>query len=236
MVNLDSICVAFVEPESPGNIGFLARTMKNFGLSRLILVGGCDLEEEAWAFAMHAKDILERAERLTWRELLDRGFDFYVGTSRHQGHDQNLVRVAIEPDDLGEALSEVRGEVCILFGREGSGLSLDEISQCDVVVTIPSSEEYPTLNVSHAAAIILYHIYIHAVGAVMEKMREASGKEKRVLVETVDRILKSSGLPEHRRRNYSLIFERVINRAFVSGRECHSLIGMVKSISRSHPP
>ena len=103
------ISVAFVEPESSGNVGFLARTMKNFGLSTLILVGGCELGEDAWTFAMHAKDVIKRSRRMSWGNLLDLGFDFIVGTSSRQGHDSNLPRIAIGPEELGRSMADIRG-------------------------------------------------------------------------------------------------------------------------------
>ena len=52
------IYVVFVEPKTPGNIGFLARTMKNFGLSNLVLINPCQLEHEAYYQSMHAREII----------------------------------------------------------------------------------------------------------------------------------------------------------------------------------
>ena len=226
----ERISVAFVEPEEPGNIGFLARAMKNFGMSRLILVGGCGLGEDAWTYAMHAKDVIKRSERVTWDQLLGMGFDFYVGTSCRQGHDTNLPRVAIDAADLGASLSGVNGDICLLLGREGNGLSLDELEACDLVVRIPASAEYPALNVTHAAAILFYEIFSQSVEPPPGKMREANAREKEKLFEVMDSMIDSSALPDHRKRASRLVFRRLVNRAFVSGRECHTLIGLMKSL------
>jgi len=231
LVFTDSVSVAFVEPESPGNIGFLARTMKNFGLSSLILVGGCPLGEDSWTFAMHAKDVLERAERTTWEGLLSKGFDFCVGTTSKQGHDANLPRVAIGPREMGEALKGVDGRVCIVLGREGNGLTMEELRACDLIVSIPTSEEYPAMNVSHAAAVLLYEIFGSSGIRPNHRMRRANAREKEVLLNFVDRMIDSSHMPEHRKRNSRLVFRRLLNRAFVSGRECHTLIGLMKALS-----
>jgi len=77
------IYVVFAEPETPGNIGFLARTMKNFGLTKLILINPCSIENETWFQAMHAKDIIR--ERKTYSSLEEfrdsEGIDFLVGTT-----------------------------------------------------------------------------------------------------------------------------------------------------------
>ena len=56
------IYVVFVEPESPGNIGFLARTMKNFGLTNLVLINPCELKNESYYQAMHARDVVSNCE------------------------------------------------------------------------------------------------------------------------------------------------------------------------------
>jgi TrmH family RNA methyltransferase len=238
---MEDISVAFVEPESPGNIGFLVRTMKNFGLSELILVGGCNLGEDAWTTAMHAKEIIKRSRRVNWRELLEMGFDFYIGTTSRQGHDSNLPRMAIGPGELGRTLLEVDGRICIIMGREGNGLNRNELEVCDVVVTIPTSQEYPALNVTHAAAIVFYEIFRNLGHARMANMRVANAKEKETLLSFVDLMIESSEMPEHRKRSSRLVFRRMVNRAFISGRECHTLIGLMKELSegersRHRPP
>jgi TrmH family RNA methyltransferase len=241
MVRLDRISLAFIEPESGGNIGFLARTMKNFGVTRLVLVGGCPLDEDTWTFAMHAKDVIKRSQRVSWSELLSGPHEFLIGTTSRQGHDGNLPRVAISPNELATSLLEVDGDVCLAFGREGNGLSLQELEACDLVVRVPTSPEYPALNVSHAAAVILYEIYRVCEAGPRVKMRTAVAEEKAVLLNAVRSMIDSSNLPPHRRRSSELVFRRLVNRAFISGRECHTLIGLMKDLARegadgSQPP
>lgn len=232
MAKLEDIWVAFVEPESPGNIGFLARTMKNFGLGRLILVGGCPPGDDGRILSMHARDVIEGAVTTTWEGLLEMDFDFYVGTTSRQGHDTNLPRVSVESWELGRSLAGVEGRICLILGREGNGLSLGELERCDLVATIPTSPNYPALNVSHAAAIFFYEIFRSLGQPATTRMRRANEKEKQVLLKCVDRMVESSGLPEHRKRASKLVFKRLVNRAFISGRECHTLIGLVKVLAQ----
>jgi TrmH family RNA methyltransferase len=232
LTHLEDITVAFVSPESPGNIGFLARTMKNFGLTRLVLVDGCPLGGQTWTYAMHAKEVVEGAKRVHWQELLDMGFDFYVGTTSRQGHDGNLPRVAIAPNDLGGALATAESTVCLLLGREGDGLTLDELKVCDVIVAIPTSPFYPSLNVSHAAAVVLYEIYRSMDHSRPRRMRKANVAEKEVLLQLVDQMIESSDLPDHRKRTSRLVFRRLVGRAFISGREAHTLVGLMKALTR----
>ena len=58
------IYVVFMEPETPGNIGFLARTMKNFGFGQLVLINPCELENEAYYQSMHAREIIYNRQEL----------------------------------------------------------------------------------------------------------------------------------------------------------------------------
>ncbi len=232
MVKLEDISVAFVEPESPGNIGFLARCIKNFGLGKLILVGGVPPGDEGRMLAMHAKDVIDGAITTTWDGLMGMAFDFYVGTTSRQGHDGSLARVAIKSWELGRSLAGVEGTLCIVLGREGNGLSLSELERCDLVVTIPTSPGYPALNVSHAAAIIFYEVFKALSRPTRTRMRKANASEKRALLSCVDQMVDSSQLPEHRKRLSKLVFRRLVNRAFISGRECHTLIGLIKVLGR----
>ncbi len=227
----ESITVAFIEPESPGNIGSLARAMKNFGLSKLLLIGGCPLGEDAWTLAMHAKDVIEASRRISWQNLMDMGYDFYIGTTSRRGHDSNLPRVAISPVELGREMAKVDGEVCMMFGREGNGLSLVELEACEIVVSIPTSDLYPSLNVTHAASVIFYEIFRNLASGPRARMRKANAKEKEVLLGYIDLMIDSSHMPEHRKRSTRLVFRRLISRAFISGRECHTLIGLMKELS-----
>ncbi len=105
-------------------------------------------------------------------------------------------------------------------------------AQRDLVATIPTSPNYPALNVSHAAAILFYEIYRSLGQPATTRMRRASEKEKQVLLKCVDRMVEFSGLPEHRKRASKLVFKRLVNRAFISGRECHTLIGLVKVLAQ----
>ena len=150
----------FVEPKTPGNIGFLARTMKNFGFKKLVLINPCKLEDSAYYQASHARDIVQDAK--IYENLGDfveeKQITTIVGTSGIAGGSYNIPRISITPEELGKNM-QVDGNIAILFGREGEGLSNDELKLCDILVTIPASDEYPIMNISHAAAIIFYEIF-----------------------------------------------------------------------------
>lgn len=225
------IYVVFVEPKTPGNIGFLARTMKNFGLSQLVLINPCELEHEAYYQSMHAREIIyNRQEYHSLSEFLDaRGIDFAVGTTGTAGGSYNIPRIAVTPENLAQSLN-VQGDVALIFGREGDGLTNHELELCDVVVSIPTHESYPILNITHAAAIIFYELFKNEKQYPVEDLEEASLEEKQGLMEYMDDVLDNLDYPPHKRKNASTVFRRVVGRAFVSGREAHTLKGMFRRI------
>ncbi|MEM4196446.1 MAG: TrmJ/YjtD family RNA methyltransferase [Methanothermobacter sp.] len=152
-----NIGVVFVEPETPGNVGFLARAMKNFGLQNLILINPCILEDEAYYQAMHARDLVEDAIIYqTLDEMIEKlEPDFLVGTTGVPGGSYNVDRIPLRPSQLASAINP-SSRTFILFGREGDGLSNRELGLCDMVVSIPTDREYPIMNITHAAAIFFY--------------------------------------------------------------------------------
>lgn len=226
----DNIIVVFVEPETPGNIGFIARAMKNFGLKKLVLINPCKLDDEAYLHAMHATDILENSITFkSLQEMLEElSPDFIIGTTGVPGGSYKIARTPLRPEQFAETLN-TKAKIAILFGREGNGLTNEEIGECDLVVSIPTSQEYPIMNVSHAAAIIFYEIFKER-DYNLEGVEEASGLEKRLLVSDMEDIISSLGLPDHKRRVALRAFRNLIGRAFITGREAHTLKGILRRI------
>ena len=225
------IYVVFVEPETPGNIGFLARTMKNFGLKQMVLINPCPLEHDSYYMAMHAREIIyNRQEYPSLEEFLKTGkIDFAVGTTGEAGGSYNIPRIAVTPDNLAKSLN-VDGNIALILGREGDGLTNHELELCDVVVSIPTHESYPILNVTHAAAIIFYELFKNEKPYPVEDLDEASLDEKQDLIRYMDEVLDNLDYPPHKKKNASTVFRRVIGRAFISGREAHTLKGMFRRI------
>ena len=225
------IYVVFVEPESPGNIGFLARTMKNFGLTNLVLINPCKLENESYYKAMHARDIVSNLETYYSLEefLKAKEIDSAIGTTGNAGGSYNVARIAVSPEQLADSIN-YNGNIALIFGREGNGLSNKEISLCDVIVSIPTHDYYPVLNVTHAAAIIFYEMFKREKSYPVDRLEAASTAEKESLINCVDEIILKLGYPQHKSNNASLVFKRIIGRAFISERELHTLKGTFRRI------
>lgn len=228
----DNIYVVFVEPESPGNIGFLARAMKNFGIYNLILINPCELKKEAYFQAMHARELVENAEiHASLKDLLEKKeIDFIIGTTGTPGGSYKLSRIPIKPHQLGESMQS-SGKIALLFGREGNGLYNDEIELCDTVVSIPTDKRYPIMNITHAAAIIFYELFKNKNEFNVEGLEEASLQEKEYLILEMEEIIKKLNIPPHKEKNGIKTFKNLLGRAFVTGREAHTLKGILRRIN-----
>ena len=225
------IYVVFVEPETPGNIGFLARTMKNFGLTNLVLINPCKLENESYYQAMHARDVVNNLQTFDSLEdfLIQKEIDTAVGSTGTAGGSYNVARIAVTPEQFADSIN-YNGNLALIFGREGNGLSNDEIALCDVIVSIPTHENYPILNITHAAAIIFYEMFKKEKSYPVNNLEVASSAEKKSLIEDMDEIILKLGYPKHKSNNASIVFRRIIGRAFISGREAHTLKGTFRRI------
>ncbi|OYT42029.1 MAG: rRNA methyltransferase [Candidatus Altiarchaeales archaeon ex4484_43] len=227
---MPTFSVILVEPRYEGNIGSVARVMKNFGFNELILINPVKLGKEARAMAMHGRDILENAEILDGFEKLKEKFDFLIATTSIVGTDRNLLRTPVFPEDLKNSIT-LDGKIGLVFGREDYGLYNEEIEACDLLVSIPASEEYPTLNLSHSVAILLYEISRQRFEnrkKRLKKFRKADLVEKEVLLEKFDSFVDSVHDREQDAKLAKKTFRQLIGRAFISGRESFTLIGLFR--------
>lgn len=222
------VIVIFLGAENEGNIGSLARVMKNFGLYKLILVSPkAKIGVKAFKSAMHAQEILKSARVLESFDKAIEGMDFVIGTTARLGWNYNVLRTPISPDQLS-ILREREGKVAIVFGRESSGLTNKELNKCDVVLTIPANPEYPTLNITHAAAIIFYELFKIFGKTVTKRHRCATKVEKDKILEVFGKLLEEVEYPPEKLQIASRVFRNIIGRAFISGREAHTLIGVLR--------
>jgi TrmH family RNA methyltransferase len=219
--------IVFVEPEIPGNIGSVARAMKNFGFGKLVLVNPCKITDEAYSRAKHAKDIVQNAEILdAFDQLLER-YDFLVATTAKLSmRDDRFVRSYIKANELKEKLGGVKGRMALLFGRESKGLYNKELEKCDLIVHIPTSC-YRAMNVGQAAAILLYEL---SKIEPKQRARIASKKEVELLLDSWKTILDTVGVKEYKKETTYMIFKRVIGRAIITGREYSTLQGVFRKI------
>jgi len=223
------ISIIFVEPQFTGNIGFLARTMANFEFKNLVLVNPPSIDNEAFRFAKHARYIVENAKIMNNFEEVRNSFDYLVATSGVSTKSpKKFKRIALSPKEFASRIWDFSGNVGIVFGRENYGLYNEEIEKCDVLVTIPTSNEYPIMNVTHAAAIILYEMFMARKEG--DKMPLAEDFEINLLNERFSEILTLINFPDHKKKNTEVMFRRIIGRAMLTKWEYHSMMGVFKRI------
>ena len=223
--------VVVVEPETPGNVGTIARAMKNFGLDDLKLVDPPELEPdgEAYGFAGHAReDVLPNADEVTFDEVVE-GYHT-VGTTAITGEDdRSHERFPFKtPAELRESLRTVDARTALVFGREGRGLNNDELRRLDEVCSIPAAADYPVLNLGQAATVVLYELRDLTVGETQlpdTAVTRASESEIERFHGFFESFLEATGQREHRREKNALLMRRLLGRAHPTEREVHSLLG-----------
>jgi TrmH family RNA methyltransferase len=152
-----SVVVLLVRPLYPGNVGSVARVMKNFGYPRLGIVSDTDprTEPEAFWMAHGAQDVLEQASIYPCLDEALEPVELAIGTTSRRG---SRWKEALEPEGLVDLLNADwdRHPTALLFGPEDRGLSVKELSRCGWVVRIPTRKECPSMNLSHAVALLCY--------------------------------------------------------------------------------
>lgn len=236
-LNPNNIYFVLVETKYSGNIGLSARAIKNFGFRNLILVNPLTrIDGDAFARAMHAKDVLTNAQIYkTLKEFQQKEhIDFLIGTTARVGGEKNPLRLAIPLNALREAIFPRESKIAILFGNEERGLKNEDLLRCDMIITIPTSSEYPSLSLSHAVAICAYELALSLRTFRELPFRPSTHLERKILVENLHKILDiiAESMPESKKRIYKGILRNLVRRAFLTGREVHSLIGFTRMILR----
>ncbi len=224
-----AIRIVIVEPEKAGNIGAIARSMKNFTQDDFWIVNPkVRVDDEAKAYAMHGADVLKSAKVVERLEQALEGVDMTVGTSSIiPRNPSNLARLALSPKDLALRLCEADGTIAVLFGRESSGLNNEEIEKCDLMITIPANPQYNVLNIASAASIILYEIFLHRTRGV-NQIQLASLPAKLRLLDQFDCLVDSAEIQQHKRELARRAFRNMISRSFISRREASLLLGVFR--------
>jgi TrmH family RNA methyltransferase len=222
--------VILQEPKHPGNVGAVARCMKNFGFVKLYLVNSCELGDECFKRSKHAKDIILGAKKFKSLSEVLPEIDYLVGTTGvvnlNDKHQMRNPKTPREFSELAKQLDESVDSVGLLFGREDYGLYQDELLHCDLLVTIPTDQKYPIMNLSHAVAVLLYEMNSAELKFNIKGHRKASKFERDKLYDKFREFLDMVDYPNHKRENTEVLFRRVLGRAALSKWEFHTLMGV----------
>ena len=218
--------VVLVEPLNDGNVGAVARAMKNFGLEDLVLVSPCAVGEEATKRAMHGLDILKRARTVFSEDEALKGVDYVAATSGIDTvSEKKFPRISMTPRAFAEKVKEVDGRIALVFGREDFGLDNELIKKSDFLLTIPANPKYSILNISHAASIVFYELFV--TGFMKIEPRSTGDLEKEKLYEFFDMLLDVIDYSAYKKENTKVTFRRLMARSVPSVWEFHTLMGVL---------
>lgn len=220
------IGIAICEPVYEVNVGHIARLMMNFGLEELLLIEPRVDLTKARVFAAHASSIVDRARIVCFEDILRMDFDLIVGSTSTPSKDRsNIIRDAIDASTLA-GIVRSRENVCLLLGRESTGLTNEELARCDVVVSINTPTDYKALNISHALAIILYEIFKDSTAIYREQV---SREEMDLLIKYAIELAKVSNVRGYRVPMIETTMRRVIGRSMATSKEVMLLVSLLRS-------
>jgi TrmH family RNA methyltransferase len=174
---LSGFAVVLCRAEEGGNVGSACRAMKNMGLSRLVLAGCPDYDEDrVRMMSVHAFDVYERAERFPDLASALAGFSLSAGFTRRRGERRKAFSLSVEgfaafalkrprgdnsaavgaaPEAIGDGPT---GAVALVFGNERTGLTEIELGLCSLAAHIPSSGIFPSLNLAQSVQVACYEL------------------------------------------------------------------------------
>lgn len=235
------IRIVLVDPAHPGNIGAVARAMKNMGLSELHLVRPRYFpNSEATARASGAEDVLTNAR--VHENFADAIADcgLVVGTSARLRH---LSFDLVEPRECAQQIASAAqsGHVAAVFGSERIGLTNVELSRCNLLVTIPTNPDYSSLNLAMAVQVLAYEIWLQirpdAPTVQPPEVPLASAEEMTKLYEHVEQVLDYIDFRDRTGGGHLMArIRRLFNRARLDQNEMNILRGILTAVQARRRP
>ena len=229
-----------VEPKNEENIGAVARVLKNFGFYNynLYMVKPPSIGSKARYVASHARDLLATARIVSTIEEAVKDASIVVGTTSKRGisKSKQLRMGTLTPSQLKEKIKKENKEgiLALLFGREDIGLLNEELKRCDMVVSIPTSPDYPVMNLSHAVAVVIYELRDMNTDtdtdtmSTSDALKLASFEDKERLFRHIQTFLDEIEYKEHKKERTMLMLRRLLGRAGLTTGEIQTLRGILR--------
>lgn len=238
---LDKISIVLIGTSHPGNIGSAARAMKVMGLTNLVLVDpACEIDEKAIALAAGAADIIANAKIVKTLDEAVADCGLVIGSSARS---RTLEWPQLDPRECGvRSINEAASyPVAILFGRERTGLTNDELQKCHYHVYIPANPEYSSLNLAMAVQTVSYEIrmaYLERQKFSGEKAVEEypRAKELELFYEHLEKVISGTNFINKKHPGMVMAkLRRLFTRARPEQQELNILRGILTSVERSLP-
>ena len=227
---LSNIRIVLIGTTHPGNIGAVARAMKNMCLEHLYLVQPRYYPSaEATDRASGAHDLLHQARVCKTLDEALQGCRMVVGASARI---RSVKWPQVNPRACAEQLLQEagQGQVALIFGRESSGLSNAEMDRCHLLVHIPANQEYSSLNLSQAVQVLAYEIYQGSLtqdGPPPERKDVATAEEMESLFLHLEQAMEDIGFSDPRQSDKLL---RRLRRLFFRARPDRDEINILRGI------
>ncbi|WED27235.1 tRNA (cytosine(32)/uridine(32)-2'-O)-methyltransferase TrmJ [Vibrio sp. DW001] len=238
---LDNVKVILIGTSHPGNIGSAARAMKVMGLSQLVLVKPeCEVDAQTRALAAGAADIAQNAVIVDSLEEAVADCGLVVGSSARS---RTLEWPMLEPRECGEKFA-IEGEnhpVALIFGRERTGLTNEELQACHYHVCIPANPEYSSLNLAMAVQTLSYEVRVAHLNRLQSDYptREEEyprHKELEMFYEHLEKVITSTQFIAQDKPNMVMTkLRRLFNRARPESQEINILRGILTSVEKQLP-
>jgi TrmH family RNA methyltransferase len=237
---LSAIRVVMVEPTGPRNVGSTARAIKNFGLSRLVLVNPPPVDDpECLEMGTNAHDVLRSARIVSSLDEALEGAAYVVGTTARARHRVPTRTPAEAAPAIAAAARE--SEVAILFGRERTGLTSAELARCQLVLSIRTGDEHASLNVAQAVLVVAYEIFgasgVAGVVAGAPPGRMLTDEMRRVLQEELMRACDKIGVSKAATREANRkSVERLLAAGPIQTRDARVLFALARHAQKLADP
>ncbi len=215
-----------VEPAVPENIGAAARAIKTMGFSSLRLVNTkAHLDEKASWLAHASNEILENAQVFNSLKEATQDIDWIIGTSAKKRRVNEDYYPSHKINELIKAKASSIKNMAIVFGREESGLTNEELKLCDIVTSVPMKTIYPSLNL--AQSVMIYAYTLSMLEYDDEKPDSKTNQaELNILKTKTENILAEIGFIKD-----SNIYNRIMERLMILGEtDIHLLLSIENKI------
>ncbi|MCF6437207.1 tRNA (cytosine(32)/uridine(32)-2'-O)-methyltransferase TrmJ [Pseudoalteromonas sp. MMG022] len=236
---LEDIRIVLVNTSHSGNIGSVARAMKTMGLSKLYLVDpACEVDSHASALAAGATDVLGNATVVSELSEAIEECALTIGTSARS---RTLSWPMVEPRECAQKLvsGSETGPVALVFGRENSGLTNEELQLCNYHVCIPANPQYSSLNLAMAVQTLTYETRMAFLDCQEKQPEEddavyPSAQQMALFYEHLESTLNETGfiIKQHPGMVMTKL-KRLFNRARPEDQELNILRGILTSINKS---
>lgn len=205
------------------NLGLIARTCMNFNIDELYIVDSKVDLGEAYRYAANASCYLSRAVFTNSLDIAIDNCELVVATSALGYSSGDIVRQAVSIEEFISIAERVSGRLAVLFGRESSGLTREEISRADFLLTIPASPDYPILNISQAVAVIAWELWKLKKIKPSNIPPRASREEIDYLIEIIRSVSSDLFTTRDKVNRLLTIWRRLVYRSYPSKYECKLL-------------